>query len=269
MNRSNSYAGLVLCLCVVVSMSCSLRNRDSFRLLATAPQYVVESPGRTRTAYSEVLETFTPLGRRWVELKPGMGLYIQNIISRDGSTGLDLSNYVGTESMRYSVNKRGKLVEFGEAGRVSPRPQEVPPVDALISDRQRQRRYHRFFYQVLIRPTDTHRVAVLVSSDSPERLLSLTDMVLSDPTALRDAPPAEADYTMFLESASVAVEMTITVDQEPTRVFWGRQLSSVVGVAPNPQLFRLHDGRWRAVQFDPSDRSFLSVPLLPGDSIER
>lgn len=269
MNRSNPYVGLTLCLSVVVSMSCSLRNRDSFRLLPTTPQYVVESPDRVRIPYSEVLETFTPLGRRWVELKPEMGLYIQNVISQNGSTGLDLSSYVGTETMRYSVHKRGTLVEFGEAGRVRPRPEEVPPVDELLSDRQRQRRYHRFFYQLLIRPTDTHRVAVLISSDSPERLHSLTEMVLSDPAALTDAPPADADYTMFLESASVAVEMMITVDREPTRVFWGRKLSSVVGVSPNPQLFRLHGGKWRKVQFDPADRSFLSVPLLPGDRIER
>jgi hypothetical protein len=202
----NSWTDLLIrttiCLCLVVSMSCGLRNRDTFRLLPTTPQYVVESPDRARIPYSEVLETFTPLGRGWVELKPGMVLYIQNVIFREGSTRQDITNFVGTETMRYSVNKRGTLVEFGQAGRVSPRPQDIPPVDELISDRQRRRRYHRFFNQVLIRPTDTHRVAVLISSDSPGRNESLTEMVRSNTAALSDAPPADADYTMFLESAS-------------------------------------------------------------------
>ncbi len=250
-------------------MSCGLRNRDTFRLLPTTPQYVVESPDRRRTAYSEVLQTFTPHGRGWVELKPGMGLYIQNVIFREGSTRRDITDFVGTETMRYAVDDGGSLVEFGQAGHVSPRPLEVPHIDALISDRQRQRRYHRFFYQVLIRPTDTHRVAVLVSSDSPERLHALTEMVRSDPAALRDAPPADADYTMFPESASAALEMTITVDEAPTRVVWGRRLRAVAGSSPHPKLFRLHGGKWRKVQFDPADRAFLSVPLLPGDRIER
>ena len=76
-------------------------------------------------------------------------------------------------------------------------------------------------------------------------------------------------YTVFPETASAAVEMTIALDGSPARVLWGSKLSDVAGGSRRPKLFRFYEGDWRRVRFDADDRRTFSVPLLPGDRVER
>jgi hypothetical protein len=266
--RTDRFTRMAICLCLIGAMACVLRTSDRFRLLPGEPQYLVQSPNLERTPYDEVLQAYTPHGRGWVELKPGMGVFIQNVLFREGSTHNSLEDYLGTESIRYEAGERGTLAEVGQAVRMEPRPQGAPPVDQLISKRQQEQKYHRFFYQVLVHTPEAHRVAALVSSDSLGQLELLTERIQSGATALERV--SVDDYTLFPESASAALEMTITVDGAPTHEVWGSKLSRVVPRnSPHPKLFRFYKGAWRRVDFDSGDRVLLSVPLLPGDRIKR
>jgi hypothetical protein len=249
------------------STSCALRTTDTFRVLPSTPQYEIQSPDLTRTSYDEVLRAYTPRGDGWIELKLGMGLFVQYALFREGSKEHTLENYLGTESIRYEVEGRGELAEFGEVSRMEPRPQDAQPVDQLISKRQLEKKHHRFFFQVVIYTPEAHRVAALISADSPEQLQSLTEKLRSGADALEDV--SRDDYTLLPENASAAVELSLTVDGSPTRVIWGSRLSKVVAGSRRPKLFRLYKGEWRRVDFDPDDRQSLALPLLPGDRVER
>lgn len=300
--RADRFTRIAICLCLIRPMACDLPAPD----YTVAPpggtrsprDYKVLEPGRTRTPYDKVLEAYTPHGDGWIELKLGMGLFIQHALLREGSTDHRLENYLGTESVRYEVDDRGRLREFGEVSRIEPRPQPAPPVDQLISKRQQEKRYHRFFNHVLIptpktpvRPPETltmfsvgrflvqrflqrkdweqahtYRVATLISSDSPEKLQALTEKLQSGVTAMEDV--SADNYTLLPENASAAVEFSFTVDGSPTRAVWGKRLSGVVGDSHRPKLFRLYKGEWRRVDFDPEDRQSLNLPLLPGDRVE-
>jgi hypothetical protein len=228
---------------------------------------LVQSPDLERTPYNEVLEAFTPQGRGWIELKSGMGLYIQNALFREGSTRRELADFIGVETIRYTVDATGEVVQDGRAMRIAPRPEGTPQIDQLISSRQQRLLHHRFLYQVLINPTDTRRVAMLISADSREHLLSLTEAILSGEGSVGGVP--SQSYTIFPDAASVAVEMTILLDKSLTRVLWGSKLSDVTRDSRHPKLFRLYNGKQRQVQFDAGDPLSRSVPLLPGDRIER
>ncbi len=264
--RINKFARTAAWLCLIGSTACALRTSDRFRVLPAEPQYLIQSPDLDRATYDEVLSGYAPRGDGWIELKPGMGIFIQYALFREGSTEHTLENYLGTESMRYEVNEQGQLVEFGEVSRMEPRPQDAPPVDQLISERQREKKLHRFFYQVLIRTPELKRVAALVSSDTPEQLRLLTEKLQSGAVAPETVPVD--DYALLPENASAAVELSFTVDGAPTRAIWGSRLASIVGDSRRPKLFRLYKGEWRRVEFDPADRQSLAVPLLPGDRVE-
>lgn len=258
--------GVFLVAAFAGQMACALRTTDTFRVLPGEPQYLVQSPDLDRTAYDQVLRAYTPQDRGWIELKPRMGLFIQYALFREGSTEHTLENYLGTESIRYEVEGRGKLAEFGEVSRMEPRPQDAPPVDQLISKRQREKKHHRFFFQVVIYTPEAQRVAALISSDSPEELQSLTEKLQSGVTAMEDV--SADNYALLPENASAAVEFSFTVDGSPTRAVWGARLSRFIAGSPQPQLLRLYKGKWRRVDFDPEDRQSLAMPLLPGDRVE-
>ncbi|MDA0205749.1 MAG: hypothetical protein O3A53_01475 [Acidobacteria bacterium] len=236
-------------------------------MLPSAPQYEIQSPDLTRASYDAVLQAYTPRGDGWIELKPRMGLFIQYALFREGSTEQTLENYVGTESIRYEIEKRGELAEFGEVSRMDPRPQDALPIDQLVSKRQRKKKHHRFFYQVVIYTPEAQRVAALISSDSPEELQALAEKLQSGVPAMEDV--SADNFTLLPENASAAVEFSFTVDGSPTRAIWGKRLSGYVGDSRRPKLFRLYKGEWRRVDFDPEDRESLAMPLLPGDRVER
>jgi hypothetical protein len=258
--------GVFLVAAFAGQMACALRTAENFRVLPSPRQYVIESPDLTRTSYDEVLRTHTLRGGGWIELKPRMGLFIQYALFQAGSTEQTLENYLGTESIRYEMEEPGELAEFGEVNRLEPRPQDAPPIDQLISQCQREKKHHRFFYQVVIYTPEARRVAALISSDSPEELQALTEKLQSGVPAMENV--SADNFTLLPENASAAVELSFTVDGSPTRAIWGATLSSFIAHSPQPKLFRLYKGKWRKVDFDPSDRMSLSVPLLPGDRIE-
>jgi hypothetical protein len=257
---------MATCLCLIGSTACAPRTSNRFRLLPAQPQYMVQSPDLDRTPYDEVLSAYTSRGDGWIELKPGMGIFIQYALFREGSAEHTLENYLGTESIRYEVEAPGELAEFGEVSRMEPRPRDASPVDQLISERQREKKHHRFFYQVLIRTPELKRVAALISSDTPEQLQALTEKLRSGVTAMEGV--SAENYTLLPENASAAVELSFTLDGSPTRAIWGSRLSGVVKDSRRPKLFRLYKGEWRKVDFDPEDRMSLIVPLLPGDRVE-
>lgn len=251
---------------LVGSISCAVRRADGFRVLPSPRRYAIESPDLTRTFYDDVLKAYTARGGGWIELQPKMGLFIQYALFREGSTEQTLENYLGTESMRYEVKRSGEFEEYGKIIRMDPRPQDAVAVDQLISRRQRERKHHRFFFQVVVYTPEAHRVAALISSDSPEELQALTEKLESGAPAMEDV--SSDNYALLPENASAAVELTFTVDGKPTRAIWGKRLSSVVGDSTEPKLFRLYEGEWRRVEFDPADRESLDLPLLPGDRVE-
>lgn len=265
-HSNNKLAWLVIGVYVTFAASCVLRSTDTFRVLPSTLQYEIQSPDLTRTKYNDVLDTFAPRGGGWIELKPEMGLFIQYALFREGSTEHSIENYLGTESMRYEVKASGELAEYGEISRMEPRPRDTLPVDRLVSKEQRGKKHHRFFFQVVIYTPEAHRVAALISSDSPGELESLTEKLQSGASALEDVSP---DHYAFLpETASAAVELSFIVNGTQTRAIWGKRLSSVVGDSRQPRLLRLYEGKWRRVNFDPEDREALELPLLPGDQVE-
>jgi hypothetical protein len=232
--RMAVYAGLAL------AASCALRTSDAFRVLPATPVYEIQSPALERTPYDEVLDAHTARGDGWIELKAGMGIFIQYALFLEGSTKHTIETYVGTESIRYEVAGPGELTQFGEVSRMDPRPRDALPVDQLISERQREKKHHRFFYQVLIRTPELKRVAALVSSDTPEQLQLLTEKLASGAAALEDVSPDH--YTLLPENASAAVELSFTVDGTQTRAIWGSRLAGVVKDSRRPKLFRLYEG---------------------------
>lgn len=265
--RTDELVRAILCLYLAVAVACGFRTVRPFQLLPATPQYVIQSPDLQRIPYNQVLEDYTPQGRGWIELQPGMGLYIQNAVFRGGSNRRDLSAFIGVESIRYLVDNTGEIIQDGQAIRMALRPDGAPRIDDLVSSVQRKSVYHQFLYQVLVKPTDSNRVAMLVSADSRERLHLLTEAILTAGGSFSD--DLRQNYTIFPDTASVAVEVTILLDKSPTRVLWGSKLSDVAADARRLKLFRLYKGGWRRVRFDPEDPLSLAVPLLPGDRVER
>lgn len=245
---------------------CATRATGPYRLLQTPPGYAVEAPDAERTAFQDVLTKYTAHGpwSRWVEMRPGVGLKIENTIFREGSTSNDLDDYLGTELARYLVRSSGDLVEFGAAEFFAERPSSQRGVDQLLPLQQRKRKHHRFFYQVLLTPTDTQHKAVLLSADSQKQLQLLTEQLSVDPISVCGVP--SRDCTVFPALAAVALMVEVVIDGKPTMLTWGSRLSSL-GDASRLELSRLYQGEWRKVEFDPSDRGILSAPLLPGDRV--
>ena len=251
---------------LIVSLSCATRAQRIYRVLPAEPDYLVQAPDSTRTPFRDVLEEYTAHGAGWVDLREGMGLRIENACFREGSAGRGLADFLGTEVARYQMHSAG-LTEAGPVQLLPQRPAGVRRVDRLTPDAQRERTYHRFFYQVLINPTDTERVAVLLSSDSSAHLDSLTERLLASSEEFCGDDSQEC--TVFPETSSVAVEMEIFVNGSPRFVLWGSRLSSVAEQGSHPTLFRLYRGQWKRVEFDGSDPLALAVPLLPGDRVKK
>jgi hypothetical protein len=196
-----------------------------------------------------------------------MGLRIENAYFREGSSRRELEDYLGTEVARYQASMTGDLVQIGPTQVVPNRPANQLRVDQLIPEAQRKVPHHRFFYQILINPTDTHRTAVLISAATPERLASLTELLLRDPSKLCSGDSTSC--TVFPKSSSVSLEMEIFVNDSPKTVAWGSWLWTITGDTGSPKLFRLYKGRLTRVKFDPKDPGARGVPLLPGDHVKQ
>lgn len=245
--------------CLIATCSCASRGPGRFRVTPAHPEYVLEKPDARRIPFRDVLGDYAPSGDGWVDLQPGMNLRIESAIFRSESRAL--SNYLGTETARYRIKPGGRLVEVGQAELLANRPAGAPRPDQFVAPKLRGQARHRLFFQMLLNPTDTERVAVLVSADDAERLDESAEQLIAGDRC--DA------CTVFPEGCAVSLEIEVTVEGEPRTVLWGTRLSRLVPRSHRVKLFRLHEGRLRRVELDPADRQTLRIPLLPGDRIER
>jgi len=252
---------------LLLCASCATRSAGHYRLLPAQPEYVVQSPDAARTPYPDVLRSYTASGEGWVQLQPGIGLLMERAYFRAEAPIEDIRSYLGTETVRYRVTWTDGLTASGPVQHLAERPSTVPPVEQLIAEDQLRRRYHRLFYQVLLNPTDTHRVAILVSGSSLEQIESLTASFLTNPKSV--CAGSSHQCVIFPTHTSLSVEIEIVVDGVMQRVPWGRRLSDIRPLGPHPRLFRRYQGRLTPVEFDPTDSATLAVPLLPGDRIQR
>jgi len=256
---------VLVLLAVLVSPGCVARRQPAvFRVLPAQPAYRLRAPDASETAFPEVLARFTPSTAAWVDLRPQMELRIENAYYRDGSARRDFASYLGTEVAQYRAGSRGLRLVAVQSG-VAQQPAGQPPVQQLIGAPQQRRRFHRFFYEVLLHRKDELHGAVLLGAGSADELDRLATRLLAGPASVCGA--ASPDCTVFPPTCTVSLEIEIVVNGAPRTVLWGSFLASV---APHPrhlELLRLHAGRPTPVVIDPADPNALRLPLLPGDRV--
>lgn len=244
--------------CLLAATACVSRGPGRFQVSPAQPEYVLERPDARRIPFRNVLGDFAPSGDGWVDLQPGMRLRIESAVFRPGSR--KLSDYLGTESARYRIATDGRLIKAEATEPLPNRPANQPRPDQILAPSRRDQGRHRLFYQMLLNPTDTERVAVLVSASDAQRL---------DESARELLAAGQCDAcTVFPKDCAVSVEIEITVDDQPRAVLWGTRLGKLVRRGEKAKLFRRHEGRLQRVELDPTDRQALRIPLLPGDRIK-
>ena len=237
------------------------RSSGAFRVLPGAPNYFLRAPDHRVTPFPEVLERYTPSSLNWVDLRPRMGLRVENAYYRDPSRR-NFANYLGAEVARFQVRSGGAL-------RLTSAPSGVRraggqgSASALVPVAQRGFRHHRFFYEVLLHAKSELRGAVLLGAASAGELDRLAARLSSDP----DSVCPSRQCTIFPDTCTVSLELEITLNGAPPAVPWGSTLGSVAPPSGMLQIWRLDSGRLRPVHMDIADPRALRLPLLPGDRV--
>jgi hypothetical protein len=251
----------VLVVCLLTAISCA----RSYRVLPQTPSYVLKSPDHRETAFRDILQNYNGFERGFpsVDLRPGMGIRVENAYYEKGASRKGLKGYMGTEVAGYEVTARG--LQLVSVIPMKNRPESDLPVENLILPAHLKFRYYRLYFEILFdRKKDEHG-SVLLAADSLADLNHLSDQ-LSDPEKVCGATSTQC--TVFPEACSVSVEMNIVVNGKPQLTNWGSLLSSVVTNPPRHlAMKRLYGARLTAVKIDPQDSIGLSLALLPGDQI--
>ena len=256
-----------LALAFVLMISCATRRvGTSFRVLPANPDYLLRSPDSKDTPFPEVLGRYTKVGPDWVELRPQIELRVENAYFREGAPKHGLANFLGTEIARYHVLPTGMLEQIAVESRLSQRPADQPPVQQLLGEPQKQYRYHRLFYQVLVNKKSDVRSAVLLSAGSTDELDRLTKQLIREPDSVCDG--VSTHCTAFPEACTASLEIEIVVNGAPRTVLWGSVLAGVAGRHRRVELLRPYLGGLAPVEINLRDPEALRVPLLPGDVIK-
>lgn len=251
---------------VALTSGCAVRRAPAFRIVPAAPEYLLEAPDASRTPFGDILPRYAGADSGWADMRPGMALHVERAYFREGAAEQNIRSYLGTETVRYRSREDGTLAETDAGPPLEPRPAGQASARSLLGKAQQQLPHHRFFFQLLVNPTEDRRAAVLLSAPSRDELTRLADALVTDAAATCQASPESC--TIFPENCSVSLEMEITVNDATTVVAWGTRLARVADGRPDLELHRLNEGRQTRVELDGSDLEALRIPLLPGDRVK-
>ena len=248
---------------LLLAASCTSQHR-SFVVVPHSPNYLLRCPDRRTTAFPNVLRAYNGFerGQNSIDLRPLMGLQIENAYYKKGMPAHGLAGFLGTEIAEYEVTTRGlRLLSVQSMKR---RPEGAVAVQDLIAPTQTKFRYYRLYFEIMFPNGNTHG-SVLLGANSTEELNRLSEE-LNHPEVV--CSPSSTHCTVFPEACSVSVEMHIIVNGKPQKVIWGVKLQSVVTEHPQHlTMKRLFNGRLTPVDIDARDPDALRLPLLPGDRI--
>lgn len=191
-----------------------------------------------------------------MNLHPTMELRIENAYYRPGVPRHGSQGFLGTEIALYRVQANG-TVRLLSVRSLKDRPRGEPPVQQLISRRQRRYHYHRFYREVFF-PSGHARSSVLIGANTQRELHT-------DPNAL--CAKRSDRCTVFPEECTVSIEMEIFVNGAPQNVIWDSDVASVVNHPQHIQLLRRYHGRLTEIKLNPHDPKALRIPLMPGDDL--
>ena len=246
-------------------LSCATRRPMSFRVLPAEPSYLLRSPDSEDIPFPEVLGRYTGVGPGWVDLRPNMGLRVENAYFKGGAPKRGIEGFIGTEVARYRARTRGGLRLISVESNVAHRPQDQPPVQNLLPASVESYRSHRFLNQVTFRSKGEVRGAVLLGASSRNELERLGAQLLSDPDSVCGTQFVHC--AIFPEACTVSLEIEIVVNGTPRTVLWGSLLGSIVERPRRLELLRRYAGHLAPVEIDSGDPNALHVPLLPGDHV--
>jgi hypothetical protein len=250
----------------MLGVSCAT-TRAPFRVLPGAPNYSLRAPDSKVTPFPEIPSRYAVTGQGWVDLRPRMGIRVENAYFHEGSAKHTVDEFMGTEAAEYGVGTNGSIRLVLLQSTVAQHPKDQAPVQDLLSDMLARSRFHRYFYQVVFSKSKGNvSGAVLLGARSASELGALASRLLTDPDAVCAGQLAHC--TVFPELCSVSVQMEIVVNGMPRRVLWGSALGSVAIRPKTVQLLRAYAGRLTPVEIDPSDPNALRLPLLPEDRIK-
>jgi hypothetical protein len=257
----------ILALALALTLSCAARHSTTaFRVLPARPDYLLRSPDSKEVPFPEVLSRYTKTGLDWVDLCPQIELRVENAYFREGAPKHGLANFLGTEIARYHVLETGALEQISVESRIDQPPADQPPVQQLLSEPQKRRHYHRFFYQVLLSKKSNVRNAVLLGAESTDELDRMTNQLMSEPESV--CGDASSRCTVFPEACTVSLEIAVMVNGARRTVAWGSTLADFAENHRRVELFRGYRNELVPVEVDIRDHETLRVPLLPGDVIK-
>jgi hypothetical protein len=254
-----------LALPTVLLTSCATTHAP-FRVLPGTPNYSLRAPDSKVTPFPDIPSRYAVTGQGWVDLRPRMGLRVENAYFHEGAAKHTVDEFIGTEAAEYGVGSSGSLRLVVLQSKVPQRPKDQPPVQALVGDALMHYRFHRYFYQVVFSKSKGDvGGAVLLGARSAVELAALAARLLTDPDSVCIGQSAHC--SVFPELCSVSVQMEIVVNGAPRRVLWGSALGSVAIRPKAVQLLRSFAGRPTPVEIDASDPNAPRLPLLPEDRI--
>jgi hypothetical protein len=234
-------------------------------VLPRTPSYVLRSPDSRETPFREILGNYSGFepGHPSVDLRPGLGLRVENAYYEKGASRKGLKGYLGTEVANYMVTKDG--LRLLAVVPMKNRPEGDTPVQDLISATQMKFRYYRFYFEILFNSKSGENSSVLLAANSLAELNDLSAQ-LTDPQKVCGG--VSTHCAVFPEACSVSLEMNVIVNGKQQLTNWGSSLSSVVTKSPqHVSMKRMYRGRLINVKIDPTDPVQLGLPLLPGDQI--
>jgi hypothetical protein len=264
---------LLTLLAVLVTLGCAARRGGAhFQVLPGAPAYLLRAPDSKETPFPEVPARYAPTGQGWVDLRPHMGIRVENAYFHEGAKKHTVDEFVGTEAAEYGVGANGslRLAEVQSKGLghgvLEQHPKDQPRVQDLLPETLARYRFHRYFYQIVFsRAEGQVSGAVLLGARSAPDLAALAARLTAEPDSVCHAGAGQC--AVFPELCSVSVEMEIVVNGQPRRVLWGSVLGGVALRPKTVQVLRIYAGRLTPVEVDVSDPNALRLPLLPGDSV--
>jgi hypothetical protein len=249
---------------LLLPASCLSPHRGTFVVLPRSPSYLLQSPDRRDTPFPDLIRAYNGFerGQNWIDLRPLMGIQIENAYYRKGMPARGLNGFLGTEIAQYEVTARG--LRLLSVRPMKQRPEGSVPVQRLIPSAQTTFRYYRLYFEIIFRNGNTHG-SVLLGANSTREIEQLSAKLNHPETVCNGNSP---HCTVFPEACSVSVEMRIVVNGKAQMVIWGMSLESIV--TGHPQYLavkRLYAGRLIPVEINADDPQALHLPLLPGDHV--
>lgn len=255
----------ILIALLLLTLSCAPRRAGNFLVVPQKPEYLLRAPDAKDTPFPQILGRHTKMGTGWLDLRPHMALRGEAAYYHEGAPRTGLSNYLGTEAVRFHVQSSGRIGSPKMEKRLPQLPRDQAAVENLVPSAQRRYRHHRFFYAIVFKQKGNTSGSVLLGAKTPEELDRLSSKLLNDPDSV--CGPQSVNCTVFPPLCTVSVEMEIMVNGTRRTAPWGSFLGNIVPREKNVAVLREFQGKLTPVQLDPSDPTARRLPLLPGDRI--